>query len=171
VDSINKEDDMKRTVKGLVLGAALAFAMPAYADGDSSSDSAGGFGQTLDAAEGVIVKVPINAQGEELTDAAEVVFHDGNDISTSGDFESAFAQGVNATNQANVSDADISRDSSTSGWYGRNSCGWQRNYYYSYQPTYYYYGRYVTYSVYSYRNYYNVGPYYGYRYYYHRRCW
>lgn len=159
-----------KMVKGLLLGLALV-AAPAFAGDDSSSDAAGGFGASVGGAEGVVIKVPIDAQGQELTDAAEIVLHGGQDISTSGDFKAAFEHGVPATNQANVSDADISRDSSTSGWYGRRSCGWERNYYYSYQPTYYYRSVYVTFSVYSYRDYYYPGSdYYGYRYYYHRRC-
>lgn len=161
-----------KMVKGLVMAMALV-AAPAFAGDDSSSDAAGGFGASVDGADGVIVKVPINAQGEELVDAAEIALHDGSDVSTSGDFQSAFAQGVAATNAASVSDADISRDSSTSGWYGRGGHrgGWERNYYYNYQPTYYYRSVYISFTVYSYRDYYYPSSgYYGYRYYYHRRC-
>lgn len=171
--------NLKMVKRSLVLGMGLTLAAmtaPAFAGDDSSSDAAGGFGAQLDQANGVIVRVPINAQGDELTDAAELRMHAGQDMSTSGDFEAAFAAGTDATSQPNVTAADVSRDSSTSGWYGdySRSCGWQHNYYYSYQPTYYYSGDYWRYQTNCYRDYRggfgDDNRYYGYRYYYYNRC-
>lgn len=138
----------------------------ALADGDSSADASNGFAQSVEESEAVIIRVPVNAQGAEMTDAAEMVLHHGADLGTSGDLVAAFAAGQDAGEQPEV---DVNSDSSTS----RYSYGWNRwrnygyyNYYYrNYTPTYYYYGGSWSYNYGYYRNYNN------YRYYYYRRCW
>lgn len=156
----------------LALGLTVGFGSVAMADDDSSSDATGGFAHQVAESQGVIIQVPIDAQGDELTDEAVLRLHAGQDLSTSGDFSAAFDAGQSTVDQPQI---DPSSDSSTSG-YGWNSYrgrGWQNSYYYynSYRPTYYSYGNYWNYSTPYYRNYYNVGNYYGYRYYYYGRCW
>ena len=103
---------MKLVKRSLILGMGLTLAAvtaPAFAGDDSSSDASGGFGAQVDQASGVIVRVPINAQGEELTEAAEVRLHSGEDMSTSGDFNAAFEHGVDAASQTAVSSSDVSQ--------------------------------------------------------------
>jgi hypothetical protein len=166
---------MKLTVNRALLALALAGFGPvsslAMADGDSSSDAAGGFAAHVAQSQAVIIQVPINAQGEELTDAADMRLYQGADLNTNGDFASAFATAQPAADQPEV---DVSADSSTHGSYGWSSWrnnGWSYNYYYNYRPTYYYNTYSYNYYTPYYRNYYTGGNYYGYRYYYYRRCW
>jgi hypothetical protein len=170
-------------MKTMLLGFGLALTAPAFAQGDSSADAAG-FAQAVAGSDAVIIRVPLDAQGRELSSAAELRVSSGADMSTSSDLQAAFDAGVDASSQPQL---DIDADSSTS-W--SNSCnyGWNRysygsgwnssyNYYSSYTPTYYYgyntsYYNSYSYSYSSYRDYYRPsGNYYGYRYYYYDRCW
>ena len=169
-------------LKSAVLGLGLIAAAPAFADGDSSADAAPGFRDASTSA-GVIIRVPIDEQGRELTDAAEMRVHGGADLDNqSVDLKAAFE-----TATVIPSDA-VAHDTSTShnGGGGNNSCnygwnswygnsGWQPSYYYStYTPTYNYYGNSYSYNQPSYYNYYtnyDSCNYYGYRYYYYHHGW
>lgn len=151
----------------LAAGLALGFASAGFADDDSSSDVSGGFAQSVEESEAVIIRVPVNAQGAEVTDDAEMVLHHGADLGTSGDLTAAFTAGQSVAEQPEV---DLDSDSSTShrGYYGWNRWrynGCYNNYYRGYSPVYYYGSNYWNYSYSYYRNYF------GYRYYYYRRCW
>jgi hypothetical protein len=150
------------------IGAALLVGAPtlALAGDDSSADVSGGFAALVAESQGVLIKVPVNADGAENTDAAEMRLNVSTSVSDSTNLAAVFDTAVDVSAQPQVSDADLDRDSST-GWRHWNNYGWRYNYYYSYRPAYYYYGNYYNYN-YGYNYYYN---YYGYNYYYYRRCW
>jgi hypothetical protein len=171
---------MKVALQTLMLGFGLALSVPAFAQGDSSADAAG-FARTVEGSDAVIVRVPIDAQGRELSSAAELRVYTGADMSTSADgLAAAFDRAVDASAQPQV---DIDADSSTS-WGSSCNYGWNRysygsgwnygSYYSSYTPTYYYGYNTSYYNSYSY----NYSCYYdsyrptsSYRYYYYNRCW
>lgn len=171
-------------LKQLSLAAALGLtlvAVPAFAGDDSSADAGDGFVSHVESSEGVMIKVPINERGEELTDRAEMRVTDASvGTSTSADFATAWNRGVDASSQPQIDpNADTSTDHRGGGsarpdygWSQWGQCGgYQYNYYYSYQPTYYYYQYTYRYNTPVYYNYYHVDPTcYGYRYYYYRRC-
>ena len=154
---------------GLVLGSATA-ALAANG-GDSDADASAGFVKTVQQSTAVMIRVPVNDKGQENTDAAELRVYTGPDASTSSNLAAAFEAAKPANSQPSVSAADISKDSSTHGWYGWNRCGWQTNYYYYYQPTYYCGGSYYRYYQPTYYTYYTQPNYCGYRYYYYHRYW
>lgn len=164
-----------RTVTGLALGLGALSALPAMADDDSSSDVPAGYLHKVEAATAVIIKVPVNARGEELTSAAEMRLYSGANLQSGSNPIAAFEASESVASLPTVTADDINRDSSTWGWCGYNNYGyggWYNNYYYSYQPYYYNYGNYYNYSYgYAYNNYYNAYPYYGYRYYYYNSCY
>lgn len=152
-----------RSLLNVAFGMLLASAPAALlANDDSSSDATGGFSQVVSSSEGVMIRVPVDAQGLENTDAAEMRVHVGPSISDSTSLPTAFESAVDASAQPQLSETDLNRDSST-GWRHWNNCGWQYNYYYNYRPTYCNYGSYYSYN---YPTYYN---YCGYRYYYYPR--
>ena len=154
---------------GLMLGSASA---ALAAGGDSDADAGAGFVKQVEQSTALMIRVPINEKGQENTDAAELRLHNGASVSTSSNLVAAFEAGVPASTEQSVSAADVSKDSSTHGWYGWRGCGWQQqNYYYYYQPTYYSCGSYYTYYQPIYYNYYTQPNYCGYRYYYYQRHW
>jgi hypothetical protein len=168
---------MFQVLKGLVASSALAGALclgtvPALADGDSSAD-ASGWTQRVQASQGVVVRVPVNDRGEELTSAATARLSDS--TSTNGPaIKAAYEHGTDLSTVARFSDTSTSRDSSTWGWYSWNyDYGWRSNYYYdSYRPYYTYGGNYWSYgNPYSYSYYYPSSYYWGYNYYYYPRYW
>lgn len=165
------------TLASVVLGMGLLASVPAVADDDSSSDAPAGYLQKVEGATAVIIKVPVNARGEEMTSAAEMRLYTGAALQTGTNPSAAFEASESVDHLKTASEDDINRDSSTWGWcsyrnygygYGYNNYG----YYNNYQPYYYNYGNYYNYgSPYSYNNYYNAYPYYGYRYYYYNPCY
>jgi hypothetical protein len=174
---------MKALVKlaGLALVATLA--APAFAQGDSSADADAGFHNQVAASTAVILRVPINAKGEELSDKAEMRLYNGAPVSTSGDFATAFETSTSLAGQP-VLTTGADGDSSTSygyGWsgYGNGYGGWCSQYYYSsYTPSYTYGSSSWGYSRPYYNDYYGYGynrpGCYGYndwRYYYYPRHW
>ena len=167
-------------LSSILIANALVFAPVAFADGDSSSDAAAGFVQTLDASEGLMVLVPVNDKGEELVSAAETrIVKEG--FSIDGDFQTAFTESEVVNTDAGVTDVDVNADSATSGWYYgssyrnhryyRTNNVWCPTYYNSYSPSYYYQGYRYSYQRPVYRSYPGRGQYYGYRYYYYGRGW
>jgi hypothetical protein len=160
---------------------AMTLAGPAFADGDSSADADGGFHNQVSASTAVILRVPINAAGEELSDRAEMRLYSGAPVSTNGDFATAFDGATPLTGQPTL---PADGDSSTSfgyGWsgYGYGYGGWCSPYTYaSYSPYYSYYGSSWGFGSPYYSNYYGYGygrsDCYGYnnwRYYYYPRYW
>lgn len=170
-------------LKGLLLATAL-IAHPAFADGDSSSDAADGFVQSLSETEGLIIQVPVNAAGEELVAEAQSRLTKSS-LNTTSDFATAFDAAAPVDTDTAVSDTDVTADSSTSGWYYsgssysrhayyRSSRTWCPDYYRTYRPTYYSRGYSYSYHRPVYRTY--IGHrshsgYYGVRYYYYGRGW
>ena len=129
---------------------------------DSSADANEGFVKKVEASKGVVIRVPVNEQGEENTQKAELRVHvNGTSVQSSSDVLNAWAQSADASKQQEVK-ADETVDSSTCGWWGYRYNTWARPYYYTtYRPTYYYYGSYYPYTYrYNYTSY-------GYRYYYY----
>jgi hypothetical protein len=160
----------------------VAAATAGLADEDSSADAQARFTQTVEDAGGVVLRVPINEQGQELASAAEMRVVSG-DVDTSTNLPEAFRTGVDAGQAPALGgDSSTDADSSTYGWYGGwRGYGWYPSYYYnSYYPRYYSYGNYYNFGYPYYRNYYynsyrpnwnyyGLGNYYGYRYYGYRR--
>lgn len=172
-------------IQRLALSATIAsgFAGGAFADGGDSSADVASFTQLVKAAKGVIIQVPINEQGQELPDQADIRVYGGGlriDSNTEA-IALAYSQAVPASSVPEITQADIHRDSSTSwGWYGGYrgyGMGWGSGYYYySYRPSYYSYGSYYNCgNPYYYNNYYGYyyggASYYGSRYYYYPYYW
>lgn len=150
---------------GLVGTAGLA-----VADDDSSADAPSGFDSVVAASKAVVIQVPVNEQGEELTSAASARLYSGVDDATADNLKAVYDASLDISGQRQLTASDISLDSSTSGWYRYNyNYGWYNGYYNNYQPYYYNYGSYNYYGYPTYySNYYNpTGSYWGYRYYYY----
>lgn len=159
-----------------LLSAAVLLAQTSFAS-DSNANLPNGFDNVLNNTSGAIIRVPVSEDGLELTSEAEIRLHNGA-VDANTDLSAAFDTAVDASTQPSVSEEDITKDSSTHGWFRRNRCcgyrynGWHHNYYRHYQPSYYYYGSYYRYSYASYyQTYraYNPWNTYGYRYYYYSR--
>jgi len=161
----------------LFIAASLGFGVSSVsiADdeiNDSSADAIRGFTDKVEASKGFILRVPINEDGEEYNDGATARLHvDGTDVADPDDIAAAWEESMDINNQPQLDDDELS-DSSTWGWWGWRGRGWSRPYYYySYRPSYNYYGYRYTYSTPVYYTTYNYNPYYyGYRYYYYN-CW
>jgi hypothetical protein len=158
------------TLSGFVAVAVLLFGTGprAMGDDDSSSDAPVGFAAIAGTAKGVILRVPVNANGEENTDGAEMRFHRGGPNSlSSGTVVSVWDKGIKAAEDdillgKNGPAVNPNGDSSTWGWYRWYWNGWMYPYYYTwYRPTFYYYNHLYSYPNYSYWTY-NT-----YRYYYY----
>jgi hypothetical protein len=159
-----------RVLLALAVASSLMTAQLVRAD-DTSADAPSGFGSVIKKSKGVLLRVPVNAQGEENTNAAEMRFYQGENRLEAGErlptaWDRAVAVDKNdevvlGKNTSSVNPAD---DSSTWGWYHWHWNGWmQPFYYYYYVPTFYYYNFWYSYPFYSF---WNFG---GYRYYYY--CW
>jgi hypothetical protein len=166
-------------VCSIVLGLPVVAPFQASAaDRDSNADAAA---RTVSTSEGVILRVPIDARGNENTDAAELrSLGIGNSVGPDG-LAKAWDSAIEMQPET-IAPADSSSDSSTAwwGWNRWNGYGWRSPYYYynSYTPRFNYYGNYYnyygySYPTYSYPYYWNsyapYGNYYGYRYYYYPR--
>lgn len=164
-------------VAGLVcLGTAASASASVTGDGEetveASSQAEGGFDAVVKESSAVVLRVPINAKGEENTSAAEIRLINGSPSMSEQALVGAF-DSAESMADVPVVDSEETVDVSTCGWnsyYGYG--GWQPSYYYSsYQPTYYSYGSYYNYSYsqsYSYYGYNSYG-YAGYRYYQYNR--
>jgi hypothetical protein len=160
-----------RIILQAITCAALVTSGVARAEGgDSSADAGEAFTQAVRGSKGVVIRVPINERGEELTDAADVRLYMGELSPTQaqpGEISTAYESALPINDAPEVTDEDISRDSSTWGWrlgWGRG-CGWRSNYYYSYRPSYYWGGSYYSYGNPCYNSYYGGYSYGGYSYY------
>jgi hypothetical protein len=126
--------------KVLVLAVMLTvgFGTSAFADGDDSAIARGGFAAAVHASKGVVLRVEINANGEEKRDSATMRLHVGDaPVAAAADVQTAFARGVDASSQPQLNPEDINRDSST-GWCRYRHHGWAAPYYYAtYTPVYY----------------------------------
>jgi hypothetical protein len=159
----------------------LTLAAPAVADDrDRNADATHA---AVSASDGVLVRVPISASGNEDSDLAELrAYRNATDEPVDTSDLAALWNAAAPMSDETAAPRDSSADSSTS-WWGWNrwgGWGWRNpyHYYYSYTPYFNYYGNYYNYygSYYGsypyYYNYYNpFGTYYGYRYYYYPRYW
>ena len=166
---------MKRTIKAIIAVAiASCLAQPAFADDQirDSSSAANSFHATVKSAKGVVLRVPVNAQGQENTSAVVMRLYDGETRATANDakIEQIWNAGKSIGNVPEVSEQAI-QDGATWGWNRYNyNTGWNYGYnYYNYRPYGYYYGNYYNYSYNNYTPYYYTNYYgnYGYRYYYY----
>lgn len=162
---------MKRLTMTLAAtGVALVmWTSPMLADDtprDSSSDAASSFISDVKNANGLVLRVPINENGEENISKASIrIDLRSTDSGQQSDLRDLWTESKPVDDSTKL-DADTPVDSSTWGWYGWGGQGWARPYYYrSYSPSAYYYGRSYTYSPSYYQSYY--GGSYGYRYYYY----
>jgi hypothetical protein len=176
---LNSAANISKAIAGAACAGLLAFSAPAFADGedDSSADANTSFVDVMNAAHGVIVAVPVNADGDENTDAAVLLAYTGPEsLLEEGKIDKALASSVEIGKRAEVldpeSDSNTDSDSSTNRrWNNYWGHGWRNyGYYYGYRPYYnynnyywnygypYYYGRYYG----NWGNYYNG---YGYSYY------
>lgn len=167
---------MKANLKLLTVAALLSVGTVAVAQDDSSANAAGGYADAVVASEGVVLRVPVDANGFENKAAAELRVTGAVDSATSA--VEAFEAGTAVAKDALF---DVSSDSSTGrggyyGGYNNYGCGWNsyNNYGYNshygnynyYQPTYTYnytntwsYTYSQTYTYYSYGQNYNYYTY------------
>ncbi|MCX6124806.1 MAG: hypothetical protein NTV34_08660 [Proteobacteria bacterium] len=153
-------------VRFSIVSSMFLIAPAIFADGDSSARVHGGFVNAVKNANGVILRVEINADGQENRDSATIRVHTGDTkVTSADDIQAAFAKGVNGSSEKQVTSSDLAKDSNTCGWWHYQYSGWAQPYYYSsYTPVYYNYG--VTYNFYN-PSYYSVWSYpVSYRYYY-----
>lgn len=162
--------------------APVILAGTASAQQDSSSNLVNGFSQ-VSQGKGLMVRVPVNAQGQEDGRLAEVrvpfsASVNSNDVNQ-------LARAFDASTKISPSMFDVTNDSSTHLNFGGYGYGWNYGYYYGWQnPNYFYsynwgyaYNNYTYvyatpyYSTYYAPYYYNNYNYYGYRYYYYPRGW
>jgi hypothetical protein len=159
-----------RVLLALAVASTLMFPQLVRAN-DTSANAPSGFGSVIQKSKGVILRVPVNADGEENTDASEIRFvQEDSRLEASERLPSAWdrAVAVDKKDEAVLGKNTVSKnpadDSSTWGWYYWHWNGWMRPfYYYYYVPTFYYFNYWYSYPVYSF---WNFG---GFRYYYY--CW
>jgi hypothetical protein len=135
--------------------------------GDSNAD-ARTFSQTVNASPGIIIRVPINARGEEDTSSSEMRMVPTTAAPTSGDsVPTAWDAATDVSAVPQIGGGDSNTDSSTWGWHRWRGGGWHQPWYYNtYQPRYYW----NTYNwYYSTPNYYYSDWYSNCRYYYYPR--
>lgn len=167
-----------------IFGAAVLAlgSLSAYADnGDSSSIDARTVTAAVQSSTGVMMRVPVDESGRELTSAAELRVVSAKDSDTSSaNLANLWGSALDVSKVPQKDSSTDSGDSSTSwGWNRWNhGGGWNSNYYYynNYRPTYYYRGYTYNYGNPYYYNYYQPNYYngyntWGYRYYYYGRRW
>lgn len=165
----------------LVFSALLAMTSVVAVADDSSAIDSSTISAAVQNSTGLMIRVPVDAQGRELQAAAELRVVNAQDSSTeASNLPSLWSSGVDTTKAPQLDSSTDNSDSSTrrwgwSTWYG--GWGWNTNYYYNwYTPTYWYgnyswnYGNPYYYNYYS-PYYYNGYNCWGYRYYYYGRRW
>ena len=167
----------------VIFGAAILAlsSLAAHADnGDSSSIDARAVTAAVQNSTGVMMRVPVDASGRELTSATELRVVNAKDSDTSAaNLSNLWGTALDVSKVPQKDSSTDSGDSSTHwGWNRWNYGGWNNSYYYynNYQPTYYYSGYNYSYGNPYYYNYYQPSYYngyncWGYRYYYYGRRW
>lgn len=143
----------------------MAFLLyPGFSNANDSSASSDQFAKQVDLSAGVILRVEVNADGEENGGTAQMRMDVG-DIPSGSSMIDAWNHATKIDDQPVVTEEEVNSDSSTRGWYPYRNDRWYSPYYYnnSYRPYYYNYGYRYNY----YRPYYNT--YDNYRYYYYPR--
>lgn len=186
---------MKKMISLLFAATLTVCGSAAVADESADSNAQAGqeFAAKLERSQGVMVRVPVTADGQEDSTNAEMrVLLSEQDLASPAAADSAFERGLDASIGAVLSDGgDSSTNHSNGNSYGWNSWnsngyssysgyGYNNSYYHnSYRPTYrcgnsynYNYSRPVHYDhsrrVYTSGGYWQWHPY---RYYYYRRGW
>jgi hypothetical protein len=174
---------MKGEAMRILLGLALLVlpATVAWGDGgDSSADAGANFHDVVATSQAAMIRVPVNAAGDEDTSSAEIRVYAGPAVNGQpADFRAAWDRAADGNTQPVVNGGDSSTNGGYGyyGWYNPyRSYGWYGNYYTSYYPSYYYSGYYYNYGspyYYDYSNswYYGNGYNYYYRYYWYPRNW
>lgn len=138
---------------------------------DSNADQSGGFTEIANKVQGVMIRVPINENGEENTNLADLRVFKGlpNEL-VPVDLESTWNESEPLNGIPQISNQDITKDSSTYGVFRWQGSGWGHPYHYaSYRPRFYANGYYWRFGA---PRYYDQGlysGYNGYRYYYYPR--
>ena len=177
---------LTKSLLGPMFAASLVASLTTsqtFADSDSSAMDSSTMTAVVENSGAVMIRVPVDADGHELSSAAEMRVTAAVDASTLAALPTAWNDGIDMT-RAPILDSSTDSDSSTnhsgwnqwnnynSGWgntnYNRNSC------YNNYRPVYYNYGNQYSYSNPRYYNTYqpfNYGNYscHGYSYYYYPR--
>jgi hypothetical protein len=120
---------------------------PALAQSDTDADAPDGFTDVMNATRGVIVRVPVNARGEENTSAAKMrFFQEATPVTKASDGRAVWSRSIDPGDSAAVRGTNLphrvvgptNRDSSTWGWYNWWGYGWAQPYYFSWwYPTFY----------------------------------
>lgn len=187
MDLTVKELHMKKVSSLLFVAAASIFATGAKADdsSDSNADASRAFASTLEQSKAVIIRVPVDAQGQEDSTRAEMRVHvsDGS-VASSTDVAGAFDKGIDAKTAPVLPSG--AGDSSTShrdswgwdSWNGNGGYSYNHDYYNNYQPTYHCGSHYnytyaqPVYYYYSYPQYISgYWEFHPYHYYYYGRGW
>jgi hypothetical protein len=135
--------------------AVAAFSAAARADDDSASDAPNGFVAALHETRGVVVRVPVNADGAENTSAAELRFYRGDaDVGRNTDPRALWGASTDLGRTREVLGLNIPRDPNgdtptcaPAYWgyaYGYYGCGWNNWYGWGWAPAYYYQSWYPT---------------------------
>ncbi len=169
-----------------MMAAAALTTTQIFADGDSSAMDSSTMTSAVENSGGVMIRVPVDAEGHELSSAAEMRVTSSVDAATLAALPTAWNSGLDMTT-APLLDSSTDSDSSTShyGWnqWNNSYSGWNNNNYNqnscynNYRPIYSNYGHQYSYGTPRYYNTYqpfNYGNYscHGYSYYYYpRRGW
>jgi len=144
-----------RFLARLALGGALLVSggiSHAQDQGDSSADAPGQFGDVISKTKGVMIRVPMNASGEENTDMAEMRFYQKNgSVNRNANPSKLWGETVPAGKSDAVTGRNMpeGHDSSTWGWWNWYGLGWMYpNYYVYYYPTFYWGGWWYHYGYY-----------------------
>jgi len=143
---------MKTAMKLLTVAAMFSVGTAALAQDDSSTNAAGGYAETVVASEGVVLRVPVDANGFENKAAAELRITGAVDSANAA--VEAFEAGTAVAKDALF---DVSSDSSTGrggyyGGYNSYGCGWNSYSHYGYNSHYGSYSYYQPTYTYNYTN-------------------
>lgn len=176
---------LTRVLQCGVLAGGLWILHPSTSLGEDRDSNTDAVFQAVATSAGALVRVPVNANGDEDTNAAELRVYEPDAGSTAEVIAASLPtvwEKSKSMELSTAAPADMSSDSSTSwwGWNRWSGYGWRQPYYYynSYAPVFNYYGSYYNYYGYNYNTYptywnsyipYN--NYYGCRYYYYPRSY
>jgi hypothetical protein len=122
---------ISRIILGSVFAASFV-ALPMLANDDSSAMDSSTMTAAVENSSGVMIRVPFDAEGHELTAAAEMRVTGSFDSSTQGALPATWENGVDMTTAPQL-DSSTDSDSSTnhSGWnqWSSNNWGWNSNQY------------------------------------------
>jgi hypothetical protein len=159
--TFKKEKEMKLFN---VISATAFLLYPGFSNASDSTASSDKFSDQVEWSEGVILRVEVNADGEENGNTAQMRMDVG-EVPSGSNIIDAWDHALKIDDQPVVAEEDFNNGLSTRGWNPYRNDRWYRPYYYNniYRPYYYNYNYRYNY----YRPYYN--DYNNYRYYYYPR--